>query len=193
MVNESFIIVNVILFISLFSGVLVYAWRYKKVSPDRAMVVYGRQMHPSIKIGYQVISGGGKFILPIIEQVDHISLGVKEVVLELDNVRTDPSGGSTPLRVNLTALYKVSSERETLYTAAENLLGKTDEEIKSMVEVVIEGTLRSIASTMTPRKMDLDREALGVQVEVNAGKELQKIGLEIRALAIIRVHLKGVT
>lgn len=192
MAIASMVIVTIILFVSLFGVLAVYASRYKKVPPDKAMVVYGRKMHPGSNIGYHVLSGGGKFILPIIENTDILDLGVKEVVLELDNVRTDPNEGSAPVRVKLTVLYKISSEPNAMMSAAECLLGKTEEEIKRMVEVVIEGTLRSIATTMTPRSIDLEREVVGVKIGVQALHDLQQIGIEIRALAIIRVHLKGV-
>lgn len=192
MVNASVVIVMLVLFMSLFAVLAVYATRYKKVPPDKAMVVYGRKMHPRSNIGYQVLSGGGKFILPIIENTDMLDLGVKEVVLELDNVRTDPYEGSVPVRVKLTVLYKISSEHNALMYAAECLMGKTEEEIKRIVEVVIEGTLRSIAATMTPRSIDLEREVVGVKVGVLAIHELLQVGIEIRALAIIRVHIKGV-
>ena len=192
MASASGVIVSIILLFSIFAMLAVYASRYKKVPPDKAMVVYGRKMHPGSNIGYQVLSGGGKFLLPVIEDTDFLDLGVKEVVLELDNVRTDPNEGSSSVRVKLTALYKISSERNAMVSAAECLLGKTEEEVKRMVEVVIDGTLRSIATTMTPRSIDLEREAVGVKVEVSALQDLHKIGIEIRALAIIRVHLQGV-
>jgi len=192
MATASVIIVIVICLVSLFAMMAVYATRYKKVPPDKAMVVYGRKMHTGSNIGYQVLSGGGKFILPIIENTDMLDLGVKEVVLDLDNIRTDPNEGSSPVRIRLTVLYKISSERDAMMSAAECLLGKTEEEIKRMVEVVIEGTLRSIATTMTPRSIDLEREVVGVKLGVQALHDLQQIGIEIRALAIIRVHLKGV-
>lgn len=193
MVNEAFIITQLILVFSLLSVLAIYAWRYKKVPPDRAMVIYGRRMHPGSKVGYQVRSGGGKFILPVIEDLDHLDLGVKEAVLELDNVRTDPrEEGSAPVRVKLTVLYKISSERHAMAVAAECLMGKTPEEVKRMVEVIIEGTFRSNATTMTPSGIDRNREAFGTKVHTIARNDLQQIGIEVRALAIIRVHLKGV-
>jgi uncharacterized membrane protein YqiK len=51
---------------------IIFASRYKKVPPNKAMVVYGRRM-PSGR-GYRVISGGGKFIMPIVESYEFLDL-----------------------------------------------------------------------------------------------------------------------
>jgi flotillin len=186
------IIVVVIQMFAMLSVVFVYASRYKKVAPDQAMVVYGRQMSPGSSIGYRVISGGGKFILPIIEGIEVMDLGAKDIVMDLDNIRTDTVGGSIPIRMKLTVLYKVSSERSVLKAAAENLMGKTAEEIKRMVEVVVEGEARTVTSTMTPEAVDKNRDQVARNIEVMASQQLMELGLEIRGLAIIRVHIKGV-
>jgi flotillin len=193
MVNEAFVFVNVLLIISMLSVVLVFAWRYKKVPPDQAMVVYGRLMSSQAEVGYRVLTGGGKYILPIIEDVQYMDLGLKEIVLDLDNVPTDPLEGSKHVRIKLVALYKISSERNAIYLASEHLLGKTAEDIKKMVKVVIEGTLRGDVCRLTPRNLDLHREEVADSIRKMASGDLLNLGIEIRALAIIRVHIKGVT
>src|SRR5207249_2570395 len=57
-----------------FGTVLAYASRYKKVPPNMAMVVYGRRQKGMGGRGYQVKSGGAKFIVPIFESVEWLSL-----------------------------------------------------------------------------------------------------------------------
>ncbi|NIP36131.1 MAG: hypothetical protein GWN18_14375, partial [Thermoplasmata archaeon] len=46
MASTTLLLVVVIQVMAILSVLFVYASRYKKVSPDRAMVVYGRQMRP---------------------------------------------------------------------------------------------------------------------------------------------------
>jgi len=191
MVSEAFVIVMVVQFLALFALLFVYASRYRKVPPDRAMVVYGRQMHPGVKIGYQVISGGGKFILPIIEDTKFMDLGLKEVVLDLDNLRTDPTKGASPVRVNIAVLYRISAEPSALHVACEYLLAKTSEDVKRMVEAVVQGCIRGIAAKMSPSDIDLNRDEVEEKLKASAWQDLLNMGIEIKALAIIRVHLKG--
>lgn len=65
MTDEVVLIMAVLMVGAILSMMVIYASRYKKVPPNKAMVVYGRRMGPGGQ-GYQVISGGGKFIIPII-------------------------------------------------------------------------------------------------------------------------------
>ena len=192
MVGETVLMVTIIQVLAILSVLLVYATRYKKVPPDRAMVVYGRQMHPGVKIGYAVISGGGRFLLPVIEETAVLDLAVREVVMELDNVRTDPGEGSRPVRVKLSVLYRISSDREELYLAAQNLLGRTPQDVKRMVQMVVEGSVREVATTRTARSMDIDREGAATEVGLKSARDLAEVGLEIRGLNIIRIVHKGV-
>jgi flotillin len=192
MTNEATVLVVIIQTLAILSVLFVYASRYKRVSPDKAMVVYGRQMHPGVKIGFMVISGGGKFILPIIEEVQHMDLGLKETVMELDHVRTAPGQGSVPVRVVLALMYRVSSDKEGVYKAAVNLLGKTNEDIKRMVEVVVEGTVRETATDYSPRDLDVEREGFGTRVGSLVAQDLHELGIEVRCLNIVRVIHKGV-
>jgi len=169
----------------------IYASRYKKVPPDKAMVVYGRKMHPGSRIGYKVIVGGGKFLLPIIEDMKFMDLGLKQAVLELDNLRTDPTKGASLVRINVVALYRISAEKTGLHIASEHLLDKTPEDIKRIVEVVTEGCVRGIAAKMTPEDIDLNREKVELQLRASAWHDLLNMGIEIKAMAITRVHIKG--
>ena len=89
MVSESIVIVTVIIMVAIMAVILVYAARYKKVPPDKAMVVYGRKMQPGVKIGYQVISGGGKFILPVIEAYEFLLLDVRTLDVNVSDIVTD--------------------------------------------------------------------------------------------------------
>src|SRR2546430_14282057 len=59
-----------------FGTVLAYASRYKKVPPTMALVVYGRGQKGMGGRGYQVKSGGAKFIVPIFEAGEWLRLDV---------------------------------------------------------------------------------------------------------------------
>ena len=74
----------VLLIVAIILGLAVYASRYKKVPPNAAMVVYGRKTKEGI--GYSVISGGGRFILPIFESYEFLPLDVRTLDVNVINV-----------------------------------------------------------------------------------------------------------
>lgn len=191
MVNETVVIVVLVQTFAILAVLLVYASRYKRVAPDKAMVVYGRQMRPGTKIGYRVVTGGGKFILPIIEETRYMDLGIKETVLEVDNLRTDPNKDAALIRLKLTAWYRISDERYTIDTACEHLLEKTPEDIKRIIEVNVRGHIRGIVANMTARDVDLHRDQVEEIFQTQAAPDLLNIGIEVRTLRIIDVHVKG--
>ena len=86
--NEA-IIAIVILMVAMLAMIVIYAARYKKVPPNKAMVIYGRKTRQGGP-GYQVISGGGKFIIPIIESYDLISIAVRTLTFNLQDIKIDP-------------------------------------------------------------------------------------------------------
>ncbi len=191
MVSEIVVIVTVIYLLAILSVLFVYASRYKRVAPDKAMVVYGRQMGPGIKIGYKMITGGGKFILPIIEETRFMDLGLKDMVLEVDDLRTDPKGEALSVRLKVVALYRVSGKPDALRMACEHLLEKTPEDIKRMTKVMIEGHLRGIVATMTAQDLDVRQDEVERVFQVQAAIDLLNVGIEVLTMRIIDVHVKG--
>lgn len=187
------VLVIAIQILAMLSVLFVYASRYKQVPPDKAMVVYGRQMHPGMKIGYRIITGGGKFLLPVIEDVRYMDLGLKEANLEIDNLRTDPSRGAKPVRIRLTALYGIGDDPSVLHVATEHLLGKTGEDVKRITETLIEGHVRGIAATVPAEEIDLNREEVEKRFVTMARQDLLNIGIDIKAFAIVQVTRKGVS
>src|SRR6266498_3457173 len=123
-------VIVVIVFAIVIVGILVLlARRYKKVPPDRAMVVYGKRQRGKAGRGYQVISGGAKFIVPILESYEFIALGARPLPLVVNEIVTDVKESGAKVNIKATAQVKVSSDAATLDTAAEHLLHKSDAQI----------------------------------------------------------------
>ncbi|NIS21133.1 MAG: hypothetical protein GWN89_14690, partial [Thermoplasmata archaeon] len=118
-------------------------------------------------------------------------LGLKESVLELDGLRTDPRRGSSLLRIRLTALYKISSDKSGLHVASEHLLDKTPEDVRRITEVLIEGHMRGIVAMRTAEDVDVRRNEVEKIFMTQATGDLLNIGIEIVTLRIIDVHIKG--
>jgi len=169
--------------------VLIFASRYKKVPPNKAMVVYGHMM-PGGK-GHMIIVAGGKFIYPVIEQYAFLPLDVRTLEIGFDDVTVDTAGGPRKARVKATAMYKIGSDPAVLDAAAEHLLGKPDVEIERIARDILEGALREMLSTMDFEKVRTDRDAVALGIHQRASDTLMNMGLEIRAFTFKELTLKG--
>jgi len=188
MVSEGIVIVVVILAVSIMAGILVYAARYKKVPPDKAMVVYGRAMQPGVKIGYKVISGGGKFILPVVEAYEFLPLDVRTLDVNVNDIVTDVVTSGAKMNIRSVTQVKVSSEKSALYVAAEHLLHKSNAEINEIAMKTLEGHVRGVCATMTIEAINSDREAISSQIQTQASGDLLNMGIEIRSFVIKEIE-----
>jgi flotillin len=164
-------------------AVLIYAARYKKVPPDSAMVVYGRGAKKGAR-GYTVVSGGGKFILPVVQGFDFLPLDVRTLEISVTDIVTDVKTSGAQMNIKAVTQVKIASDEASLYTAAEQLLHKTDKEINEIAQKTLEGHVRGICATMTIEAINSDRDAVASHVQSQAAKDLRNMGIEIRSFVI---------
>ena len=165
-----------------FAPILLYSWRYKKVPPDRAMVVYGRKQIG--KKGYQAISGGAKFIVPIIESYEFLPLDVRTLDVNVNDIVTDVARSGAKVNIKTVAQVKVSSDPATMDTAAEHLLHKSDSEINEIAMKTLEGHVRGVCATLTVELINSDRDAISSQIQTMAAADLKNMGIDIRSFVI---------
>lgn len=165
-----------------FAPILLYSWRYKKVPPDRAMVVYGRRQIG--RKGYQVISGGAKFIMPIIESYEFLPLDVRTLDVNVNDIVTDVARSGAKVNIKTVAQVKVSSDPATMDTAAEHLLHKSDSEINEIAMKTLEGHVRGVCATLTVELINSDRDAISSQIQTMAAADLKNMGIDIRSFVI---------
>lgn len=150
---------------------------WRKVSQDKALVVTGLKK--------RVISGGGGFVIPLLEKTDQISLENMKI-----EVRTD--GALTEQGVDITAdgvaVIKVKSDKESILASVEQFNTGREKEtilvIKDTAKDVLEGKLREIISKMSVEEIYKDREKFASQVQEVAALDLAEMGLEIKAFTI---------
>jgi flotillin len=185
MVSEMVIVV-VIMVMAMIVLMMVFAARYKKVPPDKVMVVYGRRMGP-MGPGYKIISGGGKFIVPVVESFEFLPLDVRTLDIDMDDLKVISGEGTERIRLKVTAHVKISSDYHSLIEAAEHLLHKSDAEINEIARSTIEAHVRSICRSVTFDQLDVDRRLWATKVGVSANQDLLNMGLEIRSFGISQV------
>lgn len=149
---------------------------WRKVPQDKALVVTGLKK--------RVISGGGGLVIPLLERTDAISLENMQIVV---NVRGLTSTG-VDIEVGALTILKIKNVMEKILAAMEQFntgdIAGTIKNITDTSKEVLEGKLREILSGMTVEEIYQNREKFASSVQEVAAKELEDMGLEIKAFTI---------
>ncbi len=152
--------------------------RYKRCPSDKVMVVSGKvgkdengESRSSI-----CIHGGGKFIWPIIQEVNYLDLTPLPITIDLRNALSRQN-----IRVNVPATFTVaiSTDDGVMQNAAERLLGQPLRAIENLGKEIIYGQLRLIIAQMDIEELNSKRDEFMTKVSQNVEGELQKIGLKL--------------
>ena len=155
--------------------------------PNEAAVLTGRNrlLTDGNKVGYRSISGGRTFRVPIIERVQHMNLETIPIDVMVSNAF---SKGNIPLNVEAIANVKIASQPEWVFNnAVERLLGKTDNEIRSLAQDTLTGNLRGVLATLTPEAVNEDRLGFAKALAEDAGEDLASLGFHLDVLKIQNV------
>lgn len=157
--------------------IISFLTMWKKVPQDKAMVITGLRK--------RVISGGGGFVIPLLERVDVISLENIKVELGVQDALSMLGVGISASGV---AVIKVKNDKESILAAVEQFntgnLQKTIMCIKDTASDVLEGKLREIVSKLTVEEIYRDREKFASKVQEVAAIDLNDMGLEMKVLTI---------
>lgn len=181
-------IVILIIVAVIFIAIAIVASRYKKVPPNMAMVVYGKRQKGAGGRGYRVISGGAKVIIPVLESIEWLRLDVRTLDLVVDEIVTDVKRSGAKINIRAVAQVKVASDEATMNTAAENLLGKGDQQINEIALKTLEGHVRGVCATLTVEEINSDRDAIASKILGMAGNDLKNMGIEIRSFVIKEIE-----
>lgn len=166
------IAIIVVAAVVLFVTIAALVSRYKRCPSDKILVVYGRTGGTSAKS----IHGGGAFIWPVIQDFAFLDLKPLSIeanptnVLSRQNIRVD-----VPCRFTIA----ISTESESMNTAAERLLGLKTEQIQELAKDILFGQLRLVIATMTIEVINSDRDKFLDNISKNIDSELKKIGLKL--------------
>merc|ERR1719510_774752 len=102
-----------------------------------------------------------------------------------DNVETKQG---VPLTVTGVAQVKIMKEEKFLEIAAEQFLGKKEDEITETILQTLEGHLRAILGTLTVEEVYKDRDQFANLVRDIAKPDVGKMGIEILSFTIKDVY-----
>lgn len=170
-----------------FFGVFIAALsRYKRCPANKLLVISGKVgTDGGQRRSALCIHGGAKFIWPVIQAYEFMSLEPISIDVALKKALTKRN-----IRVDVPASFTVAvSNRDgIMQNAAERLLGLTVEQIMKQAEEIIYGQLRLVIAMMEVEQIVSDRETFIKQVTEYVASELAKIGLDL-----INVNTRDVT
>ncbi|MGC2477241.1 MAG: flotillin family protein, partial [Candidatus Sulfotelmatobacter sp.] len=174
-----FVSLGVMVILFLISGM---ARIYRKAGPHEALIVYGLG-------GTRVVKGHGTMVLPMVQVC-------KELSLELMSFDVAPQQDlytkqGVAVTVEAVAQIKVKSDTESILTASEQFLTKTDDERQGLIRLVMEGHLRGIIGQLTVEEIVKQPEMVSDRMRGTCADDMNKMGLEVISFTIKEVRDKN--
>lgn len=155
---------------------------YRKAGPHEALVVYGYR-------GMRVVQGHGTIIFPMIENSHELSLELMSFdVAPQQDLYTKQGVAVT---VEAVAQIKVKSDKESVLTAAEQFLTKTEQLREGLIRLVMEGHLRGIIGQLTVEEIVKEPEMVSDRMRSTCADDMNKMGLEVISFTIKEVRDKN--
>lgn len=166
---------------------------YVKVPPNVALIisgpfrrryrVKGQDGHEVIKkFGYRIVRGGATIVIPLLERVDRLSLGIMQV--DIRTTQPVPSQEFISVMVDGVANIKIGSDDVSIATAAEQILNWKPENIVAIAQQVLEGNMREIIGQMTIADLVQNRDKFATETSKAANFDMRNMGLEIINITI---------
>jgi flotillin len=160
----------------------MFARLYRKAGPHEALVVYGFR-------GTRVVKGHGTVIFPMVESCRELSLQLMSFdVAPQQDLYT---GQGVAVTVEAVAQIKVKSDPESIITASEQFLTKTDAQREGLIRLVMEGHLRGIIGQLTVEEIVKQPEMVGDRMRGTCAGDMDKMGLEVISFTIKEVRDKN--
>jgi len=179
--SEVFIIAGLMVLAVLFL-MAMFARLYRKAGPHEALVVYGFR-------GTRIVKGHGTVIFPMIESFHELSLQLMSFDVAPQQDLYTMQG--VAVTVEAVAQIKVKSDPESIKTAAEQFLTKSDQEREALIRLVMEGHLRGIIGQLSVEQIVKEPEMVGDRMRATCADDMSKMGLEVISFTIKEVRDKN--
>jgi flotillin len=160
----------------------MFARLFRKAGPHQALIVYGFR-------GTRIIKGRGTLIFPMIETSRDLSLELMSFDVAPQQDLYTMQG--VAVTVEAVAQLKVKSDPESIQTAAEQFLTKTDQNREALIRLVMEGHLRGIIGQLTVEQIVKEPEMVGDRMRNTCAGDMSKMGLEVISFTIKEVRDKN--
>ena len=195
--NLGWILGTLLLFLAFLGSLRYAASRYKKVSPSRMGLIFGRKHKYEMpqpdgttkteELGFRLLTNGGAVVYPFVEDYVQMSLGARLIPLKVADI---PTQDKVTVAAEGVATVVIGNDMPSMVAAARYFEGKEDEEINRIIKENLEGQLRAILGTLTIENLIGDREKLNKGVLEGAESELIKLGMRVTILTIQNISDK---
>ncbi len=153
------------------------------VPPNMVAVITGRRraLTDGSTVGYRVVRGGRTVRIPMLEQIQWMSLNTIPLTI---SVRNAIARGGIPIDVQAVANVKIASMPEEVFNnAVERILG-IQTQVPELAQETLAANLRGVLSTLTPEEANEDRVKFESELMKEVTRDLQKLGLQLDMLKI---------
>ncbi len=180
--SKEVVIIAVLAVLVLLLLMSALATLFRKAGPHEALIVYGMR-------GTRIVKGRGTVIFPMIESFRQLSLQLMSFdVAPQQDLYTKQGVAVT---VEAVAQIKVKSDPESIQTAAEQFLTKTDQAREGLIRLVMEGHLRGIIGQLSVEQIVKEPEMVGDRMRATCADDMSKMGLEVVSFTIKEVRDKN--
>lgn len=164
------------------SSLLLFVSRYKRCPANKVLVISG-----SVGGGNaaKCISGGGKFVWPVLQEYDYLSLEPIQIDIPLKDALSFEN-----IRVSVPSVFTVAIGNEDVVrqNAAIRLLKLDQVQIKRQAQDIIFGQLRQVIASMRIEEINRDRESFLHNILTSLEPELKKVGLVLLNVNITDIN-----
>ncbi len=153
----------------------VYGSLLRKVGPNQALIISGRN-------GTDVITGKARVVVPLLERAQEFSLELMSFDVAPRQVLYTTQG--VAVNVEAVTQIKVRSDDESIKTAAEQFLSKSQTDRENLIRLVMEGHLRGIVGQLTVEDLVKDPESVSGKMLRTVTPDMAKMGLEVISFTI---------
>jgi len=184
---------TIVIAIAVLLLLILFFPRYMKVPPNCALVISGfiRRRYKVKdsdgkmvvkKFGYRIVRGGATLVIPVLERVDRLHLGLMQV--DIKTTQPVPSQEYISVMLDGVANIKIGSDDVSIATAAEQFLNWKQEDIAAVAQQVLEGNMREIIGRMTVADLVQNRDKFATETSRAAAYDMGNMGLEIINLTV---------
>ncbi|HEX4749138.1 MAG TPA: SPFH domain-containing protein [Bryobacteraceae bacterium] len=180
--SREVVFIAAVVVLTLLALMMVCATLYRKAGPHEALIVYGLR-------GTRIVKGRGTVIFPMVENFRQLSLQLMSFdVAPQQDLYTKQGVAVT---VEAVAQIKVKSDPESIQTAAEQFLTKSDQAREGLIRLVMEGHLRGIIGQLSVEQIVKEPEMVGDRMRGTCADDMSKMGLEVVSFTIKEVRDKN--
>lgn len=166
---------------------LVIASRWKVVPPNGIGVFYGKNYSVKdssgtlVKRGFKIVTGGGQFLIPVLERYKVMSTEAFQVSIEESGV---PTAKNVPVTIEAMATCRISANPDEQANAVQAFLDKTGDVITKTISEILRGHVRSIIAKLSVEQILRDRAEFNKQVLEESADEFKRLGIQIITLVV---------